>query len=977
MTVTKVDKTPPVLHDVPKDTTVECDWVYTHHGVTATDECGDAYLTYHEDRSYMPCLNGTIQIVHRKWTAVDVCGLITTATQKIHVVDRTPPTLKVTENVYDIACDASLPQVDAIADDDCGEVTVTKKTTKLHGSCDDEYTVKVVFTAVDQCGNTLVKEHLTNVTDRLTPILTPKPVDLTVQCDSIPDPPQVTAEDDCAYVTVKFKETSDRLDYTTQTYNITRCWSVHDNCGNSDKHCHVLTVQDNEGPELTCAGVYKCTDIVVECEVYPALPPVEVRDNCYEHLEINYTAYQIPGTCVHDHIEVRKWTTDDSNGHTADLVQTVTYIDHTPPILSGYMEDMTVECPDIEETPHVMANDNCDYAISVDVFESPLNQSDCANVYTHWYKWSATDFCGNTDWFDRTVTIIDSKPPRLSDEAENGKVECDNIASIWPGEITASDDCDYSVSVKFTEEKLGGTCPDSFYLVRWWTASDCTGNKVSHSQTVFVDDTIPPWFKGEYLTDITVDQEAAYDGTFQFENPSLIEADDNCADVTVAFKEYTLPLQYDCDYMYYRIRVWTIEDECSNEEVMTQTIEMVRTTAPVLEEPADINVDCDSIPPPCDVKVKGNDYASTVTFSEWTEQGSCPSAYKLLRTWTAFDCADNKASYTQTVFVTDEDAPVLTRYPEDLTVECDCDALTAIPEIDAVDNCDLTGADLHYSSERINGTCEHEFTIVRSWRAEDKCGNVETHDQDVYVRDEVAPIFCDDFCSDTTAVDPYSTVSCDQVPEIFDPLVKDDCDPDPLLEEVETAVDISAPAQCVDDKTLIWLWTAVDACGNEEDCTRTINTEDNTAPECVECGYYCYPYNDYGERTEGYAVYDVDTMVEGMDNCDDSPISVTMYKCNSTQHSPAPGQFFDTKNCVLFTVNSMLYVWLHNDPGVASGRYYYVWFKLEDRCGNVNHVSRTIWVPANRYSYVDAVEQGYCDNGLGNLDLVWKLPKKT
>ena len=59
--------------------------------------------------------------------------------------------------------------------------------------------------------------------------------------------------------------------------------------------------------------------------------------------------------------------------------------------------------------------------------------------------------------------------------------------------------------------------------------------------------------------------------------------------------------------------------------------------------------------------------------------------------------------------------------------------------------------------EKINGNCEGNYTLIRTWTAEDACGNTTAKTQTITVVDEEAPIF--------TQTPSDITVSCDQVPD--------------------------------------------------------------------------------------------------------------------------------------------------------------------------------------------------------------------
>jgi len=502
---------------------------------------------------------------------------------------------------------------------------------------------------------------------------------------------------------------------------------------------------------------------------------------------------------------------------------------------------------------------------------------------------------------------------------------------------------------------------------------DCHGNSNSHVQTVIVSDTIPPYFVNSPPPDTTLSQEDLYTGVITLGDPSFISAEDNCANPSVKFEEVSIPLDYECDYMYYRVRSWSIHDDCGNQDQIQQTIDMVRTAEPTLEQPDDITVECDVVPPPCDVQVIGEfDYAITINFKEETIKSTCDFEYVLRRTWTASDCGYNTGVVVQNVQVVDSVPPVFTRYPEDTTLECACDAIHIVAEIDAVDNCDLGGDDVVASTSTSPGTCDESYEIVRRWEAHDLCGNIGSHEQVVLIEDTEPPLFCDDFC-DEDFVDEYGDVECDRIPEVENPLVKDDCDDAPSVVDLAFNKDISDEDSCDQEQVLVYSWSASDNCGNENNCSRTINVVDTTPPVIVGGEHYCFPVNDYGPTDFGsYAVYN-NFAIELNDNCDETGGIQRMVSCNGTQHDNH-GRDFDEDNCVYFSQLNKLYVKMEAKPEDYVGRYYYVWFEVEDACGNSDLIKRTIWVPTDSFSYKDAVSRGHCPYGLGTDDFVPNLP---
>src|SRR5688500_19253955 len=60
----------------------------------------------------------------------------------------------------------------------------------------------------------------------------------------------------------------------------------------------------------------------------------------------------------------------------------------------------------------------------------------------------------------------------------------------------------------------------------------------------------------------------------------------------------------------------------------------------------------------------------------------------IVRTWTVTDQCGNTATHTQTITVTDTEAPTFDNAPADVTV--DCESIPAVPAVTATDNCDPT-----------------------------------------------------------------------------------------------------------------------------------------------------------------------------------------------------------------------------------------------------------------------------------------------
>ncbi|MBK7342567.1 MAG: hypothetical protein IPJ06_05330 [Saprospiraceae bacterium] len=153
--------------------------------------------------------------------------------------------------------------------------------------------------------------------------------------------------------------------------------------------------------------------------------------------------------------------------------------------------------------------------------------------------------------------------------------------------MTADNDCGANVDVDFTETRIDGTCPDSYTLVRVWTASDDCGNTAKVTQNITVRDTKAPVFTFK-PTDVSVECNAV-------PNAAVLTANDNCdANVTITFNEVKTPGQ--CTDSYTLTRTWIAIDNCDNATTHVQKVTVTDKTPPVLSAiPTDVTAECGEI----------------------------------------------------------------------------------------------------------------------------------------------------------------------------------------------------------------------------------------------------------------------------------------------------------------------------------------------------------------------------------------------
>ncbi|MFW5663505.1 MAG: DUF7507 domain-containing protein, partial [bacterium] len=100
---------------------------------------------------------------------------------------------------------------------------------------------------------------------------------------------------------------------------------------------------------------------------------------------------------------------------------------------------------------------------------------------------SVTDSYGTAieDTHQLEVLKNDTEPAWSQDMPEDVTVSCDNVPVV-PETIQATDLCNNTLTVTFSEQTTEGSCPDNYLITRTWTTTDEAGNETAHTQTITV-----------------------------------------------------------------------------------------------------------------------------------------------------------------------------------------------------------------------------------------------------------------------------------------------------------------------------------------------------------------------------------------------------------------------------------------------------------------------------------------------------------
>jgi hypothetical protein len=230
------------------------------------------------------------------------------------------------------------------------------------------------------------------------------------------------------------------------------------------------------------------------------------------------------------------------------------------------------------------------------------------------------------------VITIDGTPPTLT-VPPDVTIGCeDDDQPPATGLATASDTCDPSPVLSFTDDVAVGACAGESVLTRTWTATDGCGGAASADQVITVQDTTAPLITG-VPPDATVECDAIP------EPPPVLAATDTCdPSVIEALFDGQTSEPGACAGESTITRAWTATDGCGNVTTATQVLSVVDTIGPVvIDIPADVTVQCDAVPSPPDTLTASDacdgDVAQATFDGETSAPGECPILVTLTRTW--------------------------------------------------------------------------------------------------------------------------------------------------------------------------------------------------------------------------------------------------------------------------------------------------------------------------------------------------------
>jgi hypothetical protein len=381
--------------------------------------------------------------------------------------------------------------------------------------------------------------------------------------------------------------------------------------------------------------------------------------------------------------------------------------------------------------------------------------------------WVATDDCGNSSTCNQFIAVTDGQQPIITCPVDV-TIECsDSTDPMDTGSASATDNCDGSPVLTYSDMTVGGSCPQEMTIIRTWIATDDCGNSSTCIQNIFVQDTTPPVITCP--PDITIDCSSSpvagtFSGSSFSEDFDGIGGSTSGGPGTYSFPAGWLRMNVDLNTPSSDPRVsWINEAWERREDFPLNDVDSAAFSTSYYN-PAGTADDWMWTPP---IYIGAN---GVLTWNAKSYLDNFPEAYsvRVMVGPTEPTGSDgfigNMALQSFQIFGDNAENPTWTPHSESLAlfagktiriafrnfsedqfsmliddVVVTSDAGSGLATATAFDNCDSSPT-ITYSDVTTAGSCAQEVTIMRTWIATDGCGNSSTCIQNISVQDTMPPV---------------------------------------------------------------------------------------------------------------------------------------------------------------------------------------------------------------------------------------------
>jgi gliding motility-associated-like protein len=815
-TVTVADQSPPVITGCPSNITVTsnglCQGVATWTPPTPSDNCSMASFV----GTHAPGATFNLGTTAVTYTATDAAGNVSTCTFNVTVVDQTAPVITgCPSNITSAttaSCQAVVTWTPPTPSDNCSVASFVS--THAPGATFNLGTTAVTYTATDAAGNTSTCTFNVIVVDQAAPVITGCPSGITLaansSCHAVANWTPPTPSDNCSvasFVSTHAPGATFDLGTTTVTYTAT------DGAGLTSTCSFTVTVVDQTPPVLTGCPSNITISANASCQAVASWTPPTPSDNCEVQ---NLVATHAPGSTFNLGTTAVTYTVTDGAGLTATCSFNVTVVDQTVPMITGCPSNIVMaansSCKAVASWTPPTPSDNC----SIASFVTTHAPGTTFNLGTNAVTYTATDGSGNSSTCTFNVTVVDQSAPVITGCPSNITVpataSCQAVVSWTPP--TPLDNCSV---VSFASTHAPGAAFNIGTTSVTCTATDGAGLTATCSFNVTVVDQTAPVLTG-CPSNITIPAGELCKGTASWTPPT---PSDNCSIASfvtthapgATFNLGTTTVTY------------TLTDGAGNTTACSFNVTVVDQTPPVITGclvniTTAANASCQAVvswTPPTP-----SDNCSIASFVSTHSPGATFNLGTTTVTYTATDGAGNTSTCTFNVTVVDQNAPVITGCPSNITIAANssCQAVANWTPPIATDNCSLAS----FISTHSPGSTFNLGTTPVTYTATDGAGNVATCTFNVTVVDQTAPLITG--CPSNITV--AANASCQALATWSPPTPSDNC-------SVASLVTTHAPGASFNLGTTAVTYTATDNSGNTSTCSFNVTVVDQTAPTIEGC----------------------------------------------------------------------------------------------------------------------------------------------
>jgi gliding motility-associated-like protein len=714
---------------------------------------GDRFLTLTTNPGIIGFANVTV-------TVEDGDGQKTSTTFKVTTQDLAPPTLtgvsNKTENV-DSACGFSIPDYTLLttASDDCLVPTVTQS--PLAGTVISGHNTQqiVILTATDSVGKTATTSFTVTLIDDIDPVITcngdiNQNQDIGV-CSAVVSFSDPIITDNCSATWIQTAGLASGSSFPVGT--TTNTFVATDEAGNTSSCSFNVIVSDIILPTVTTQPKTVYLNSAGNVTITASDIDNASLDNCaIDSKVLDITSF----TCANVGTNTVILTVTDTSGNVASATAVVTVVDNEKPVITpSGNQTVSNDAGFCRATVNVSATatDNCLPMTNTpsSLRSDSLLLSDAYPVGTTTITWSVTDNNGNSASTTQTVTVNDNEKPVII--PTGGDQTVSNDAGFCRATVnvsaTATDNClpmtNTPNGVRSDALALNALYPVGTTTITW-TVTDNNGNSALATQTVTVNDTENPNVVTQNKT-VYLDASGNVSiTTIDINNSST----DNCGTIVSLSLDKT---SFTCTDLGNNTVQLTVTDTAGNSATGSATVTVVDDILPTImtSGPIAIGTDDDLCSGTTTVVPATATDNCSIGFPTWSRSDSASSLNDPFQkgvttiTWSVTDLGGNVASATQTVTVTDDQAPVFAFAFLDLTVNNDpgfCSyATNQLPVPSVTDNCNPFSGIVTITPATIPVSAgpDHVPSIV-TWTATDNYGNTVSATQNVTVQDLELPV---------------------------------------------------------------------------------------------------------------------------------------------------------------------------------------------------------------------------------------------